>query len=80
MYLDINYGGNMKYFKDLSEEGKVERLLQIRSMVDVPADFNDLYDYYLKERNELLLYDMREMLLCEWRWVNLPAEVKFLLL
>lgn len=70
----------MEYFKDLSEEGKVERLLQVRSMVDVPADFNDLYDYYLKEQNELLLYDMREMLLWEWNWVNLPAEVKFLLL
>lgn len=71
----------MKYFKDLSEEGKVERLLQVRSMVDVPDDFNYLYEYYKDhDQNELLLYDMREMLLCEWRWVNLPAEVKFMLL
>lgn len=71
----------MEYFKDLSKEGKFERLTQVMSMVDVPEDFNYLYEYYKEhDQNELFLYDMREMLLCEWRWVNLPEDVKFLLL
>lgn len=71
----------MEYFKDLSKESKFERLTQVMSMVDVPNDFNYLYEYYKdQDQNELFLYDMREMLLCEWNWVNLPAEVKLLLL
>ncbi|WP_373128041.1 hypothetical protein [Dielma fastidiosa] len=71
----------MEYFKDLSKDGKFERLTQVMNMIDVPDDFNYLYAYYKdQDQNELFLYDMREMLLCEWRWVNLPAEVKFLLL
>lgn len=73
--------GLMQYFKDLSKEGKFERLTQVMNMVDVPDDFNYLYEYYkCYDQNELFLYDMREMLLCSWRWVNLPAQVKFLLL
>ena len=71
----------MENFKDLSKEGKFERLTQVMYMVAVPDDFNYLYEYYKDhDQNELFLYDMREMLLCSWRWVNLPAEVKFLLL
>lgn len=71
----------MENFKDLSKERKFERLTQVMSMVDVPDDFNYLYEYYKdRDQNELFLYDMREMLLCSWRQVNLPAEVKFLLL
>lgn len=69
----------MKSFEDVSKEGKVRRLKKIKTIIDVSEDYDYLLNYYMENgRNELLLYDVREILL--YRWDELPDEVRYMLI
>ena len=69
----------MKSFEDVSNEGKVRRLKKIKTIIDVSEDYDYLLNYYMENgRNELLLYDVREILL--YRWEELPDEVRYMLI
>ncbi len=69
----------MKSFEDVSKEGKVRRLKKIKTIIDVSEDYDYLLNYYMENgRNELLLYDVREILL--YRWEELPDEVRYMLI
>lgn len=69
----------MKSFKDLDKGSKVKRLKKVKTLVKVPDHYNYLFEYYNKNgKNELLLYDMRELLM--WHLDELPENVKLLLL
>lgn len=70
---------SMKSFEDVSKEGKVRRLKKIKTIIDVSEDYDYLLNYYMENgRNELLLYDVREILL--YRWEELPDEVRYMLI
>lgn len=64
----------MKYFSELSDLGKVRRLLKIKRMIELPSDYDYLYDYYIHHgRNVGMLYDMREIL---QMMDDLPDEIQ----